>query len=340
VNAAPLVAINSPADGATLATNYLPVSVSASDLDGTVARVELYANGTLLGQSSNAPYQFAWTNVPVGVHLLTAQAYDDAGRAGTSATVVVTKAGVATAPVTLVSTGAVWRYFDLTNDLGEGWRGSGFNDSAWSSGRGELGFGDAVEGRPEATVLSNRQQITFYFRRAFYVADPMLISGLTARLIRDDGAVVYLNGTEVWRDNLPIGPISYNTLAPTAIGGAAESTWLTNALPRSALVRGTNWVAVEIHQQAITSSDVSFDFGLDATVIIPERPSLALTGAGQTLQFSWPGDQGTFALYAATNLNSPSWIKLTNTPVLIDGVWELTLPRTNVAERYFRLRYP
>lgn len=338
LNAAPLVSIASPADGAVLTTNHLTMTVNAADLDGTVSRVELFTNGTLLAQTTTPPYQFAWANVPVGFHLLTARAIDNAGRAMTSAPVTVTRPGLAFSPVSLIFTGAVWRYFDGTNDPGETWRSNTFNDSTWSSGPAELGFGDAAEGRPEATVLSNRQQITFYFRRPFYVAEPTLLSGLTARLLRDDGAVVYLNGVEVWRDNMTVGPINYQTLAIDAISSSQESTWLTNTFPRSALVHGTNWLAVEIHQSGINSSDVSFDLGLEATVIIPQRPRLDLAAAGQNLQFSWPDDQGSFALYTTTNLSSPNWVKVTNAPVLTGDMWQLTLPRTNTPARFFQLR--
>jgi hypothetical protein len=39
----------------------------ASDLDGSVARVEFYANGQLLGTDASAPYEFSWHSVPEGV---------------------------------------------------------------------------------------------------------------------------------------------------------------------------------------------------------------------------------------------------------------------------------
>jgi hypothetical protein len=339
LNAAPIVAITSPANGHVLATNMLAVSVAASDLDGTVSRVELFANGQLLGLSSNAPYQFTWTNIPIGFHLLTARATDNAGRMNTSAVVNVTLPGIATAPMMLIATGAIWRYFDQTNDLGESWRSNSFNDATWLTGASELGFGDVADGRPETTVISNRLQFSFYFRRAFYVAEPTLISALTARLLRDDGAVIYLNGAEVWRDNMPGGVITSATPANTAISGTAETTWLTNALPRSALIHGTNWLAAEIHQQATNSSDVSFNFELTSSVIVPAEPQLNLS-SGSNLTFTWPEDQGVFSLHATTNLTAPDWVKITNAPVLESGIWKLTLPQTNLPSRFFQLRYP
>ncbi len=339
LNAAPSVAITSPADGIVLATNLLPVSITASDLDGTVSRLELFANDQLIGSATNAPYQFMWTNIPIGFHLLTTRATDNLGRAATSAVVNVTSPGIATAPITLIATGAVWRYFDMTNHLGENWRSNSFNDASWSSGASELGFGDVADGRPETTLISNRLQITFYFRRAFYVAEPTFISDLTARLLRDDGAVVYLNGAEVWRDNLPAGAITNGTPATATINGVTETVWLTNSLPRSALIRGTNWIAAEIHQQATNSSDVSFNFQLTGSAMIPVQPQLDFTTAG-SLSFTWPADQGLFSLYAATNVAASTWTRITNVPTLANGVWILTLPQTNSSSRFFQLRYP
>jgi endo-beta-N-acetylglucosaminidase D len=339
LNAAPIVAITSPANGHVLATNRLGVSVAASDLDGTMSRVELFVNGQLLGLSSNAPYQFTWTNIPIGFHLLTARATDNAGRMATSAVVNVTLPGIATTPVTLIATGAVWRYFDQTNDLGESWRSNSFNDASWLTGASELGFGDVADGRPETTVISNRLQLTFYFRRAFYIAEPTLISSFTARLLRDDGAVIYLNGAEVWRDNMPGGVITNGTPAVNAINTAAETTWLTNALPRSALIRGTNILAAEIHQQSSASSDVSFNFDLNGNVIIPVQPKLEFSLNGNAT-FTWPEDQGTLALYATTNLTTPNWVRVTNSPTLVNGMWRVTLPQTNLSSQFFQLRYP
>ncbi len=81
-------------------------------------------------------------------------------------------------------------------------------------------------------------------------------------MLRDDGAVVYINGTEVYRSNMPTGSISYTTLAPKAVEGSAESTFLQATLNPGVLVAGTNVIAVEIHQVSRTSSDISFDLAL------------------------------------------------------------------------------
>ena len=124
----------------------------------------------------------------------------------------------ATAVDTLVATGSVWGYLDNGSDQGTAWRSPSFNDSGWAVGPAELGYGDS----DEATVISyggnsNSKYTTTYYRHTFSVADPSLYSSLTLDVLRDDGAIVYLNGTEVYRGNMPGGSVSYTTWASTAL---------------------------------------------------------------------------------------------------------------------------
>ena len=171
---------------------------------------------------------------------------------------------------------------------------------------------------------------------------PAFISSLSARLLRDDGAAVYLNGTEVWRDNLPAGVISNATPASTSIGGTAESVWLTNTISRSLLVPGTNLLAVEIHQQSLSSSDITFDFALSATAILPEEPKLGVVASGSGFALNWPAaDPGVFALSMATNLTPPvSWTQITNMPIFESGTWRIAVPMRNSGSSFFRLQAP
>jgi alkaline phosphatase/fibronectin type 3 domain-containing protein len=163
----------------------------------------------------------------------------------------------------LVAAGSEWSYDDSGANLGGAWTALEYDDSGWKSGPAELGFGDG----DEETVISygsdsNAKYPTSYFRRRFSVSAPSLFEGLTLRLLRDDGAVVSLNGIEVARSNMPAGTILYTTLASTAIGTPAESTFFESSLPTDALVPGENVIAVEVHQGSATSTDFSFDLEL------------------------------------------------------------------------------
>lgn len=215
------------------------------------------------------PIAFATTNsyLDTGVsddteYRYTVQAIDVAGNAsGVSAPFD------AHTPDALIAPAAVWRYLDNGSNQGSAWREPGFADGAWSSGPQELGYGDG----DEATVVgfgpnSNSKFRTTYFRRTFTVTQPAAVLSLAARLVRDDGAVVYLNGVEVLRTNMPGGTITSSTLASSTVGGANERTPVMFTPSPTLLVQGANTLAVEIHQVSGSSSDISFALELDATL--------------------------------------------------------------------------
>jgi hypothetical protein len=194
--------------------------------------------------------------------------------------------GTAGADQTFIASGGTWRYLDNGSNQGTAWRGSSFDDSTWASGNAQLGYGDG----DEVTTVgfganAGAKYITTYFRKSFEVADTSQLTSLALRVLRDDGVVVYLNGTEIYRNNLPSGEITHTTLAPVAVSGTEESTsFLTASLPVGSLQTGSNVLAVEIHQQSGGSSDISFDLELKG--VNPGVPSVTrgpyLQNAGPT----------------------------------------------------------
>jgi hypothetical protein len=123
----------------------------------------------------------------------------------------------------LIPTGSAWRFLDNGSDQGTSWRTPQFNDEAWSSGRAQLGYGEA----DEQTTLSfgpdpGNRHITYYFRRHFVIEEGSAFATAVLRVLRDDGAVVYLNGTNVFRSNMPSGAVAYRTLASTNVTGTSE----------------------------------------------------------------------------------------------------------------------
>lgn len=90
-NNAPTVSITSPGDNATFeAGTSIPITVNASDSDGTIAKVEFFNNDNKIGESSASPFSYTFENVIVGNYSLTAKATDNKGASSTSTAITVT----------------------------------------------------------------------------------------------------------------------------------------------------------------------------------------------------------------------------------------------------------
>jgi hypothetical protein len=298
-NLPPIVTFTSPATGSVfVATSQVNLIADATDPDGAIFKVEFYANGVKIGEDNGSPFGISWTNNSAGAFTLQAVAIDDSALMRTSAPVNVTFVAGFTTNVTLIATGSIWKYFDKGSDLGTAWQLMAFNDSGWSNGPAQLGYGDGDEATrvednptPGYNAADQNRYITTYFRRAFVVTNYSTFSSLTLRLLRDDGGVVYVNGTKVYTNNMPGGAITFMTPASTAIGGADESTFYSYTFDPGVLVPGTNVVAVEIHQSGAGSTDISFDFELTGvqSYLAPyftTQPQSRSVNAGSNATFS------------------------------------------------------
>jgi hypothetical protein len=175
---------------------------------------------------------------------------------------------------TLISAGARWRYYTDATGLGSSaitngapgwssanWKNPAFDDSAWPEGPAQFGYGEG----DEATVIpfgpdAANKWVSSYYRRGFSVANSSAITNLLLRLKRDDGAVVYINGFEVCRSSITTGPVNGTTYADPASDDGQNFNEFN--IPISPLIEGANEIAVEIHQSARNSSDISFDLEL------------------------------------------------------------------------------
>jgi len=192
----------------------------------------------------------------------------------------------------LVPEGAVWQFLDDGSSPVPEWTSVAFDDSGWSSGPAPLGFGDG----DEATVVSYgpdsaNKHITTWFRYAFTVADPGEFLCLRLRLLRDDGAIVHLNGSEVLSSNMPDPPITYETFAASTLTGPAEEFFFDYYLEPETLVAGDNVLAIEVHLREEASEDMSLDLELSGMIDMPhpviQQPRLIPTGDDSTMRVVW-----------------------------------------------------
>ncbi|MDI4647645.1 GH92 family glycosyl hydrolase [Cohnella hashimotonis] len=176
---------------------------------------------------------------------------------------------------TLVPAGAEWKYLDKGQAAAIGWTGRSFDDSSWAAGAAPLGYDSKNYAKAKTSYGpdANNKYPTTYFRKTFEVADPKQLIQLNASLIRDDGAIVYLNGREIIRTNMPSGTVSYGTYANATVGDERDVNVYT--IDPSYLVAGTNVLTAEVHQVNATSSDIAFDLGLEAIVpmVKPASPT-------------------------------------------------------------------
>jgi len=241
-------------------------------------------------------------------------------------------------PTILVPTNARWRYFVTPSAPAATWKSIAFLDDAWPSGLAQLGYGDG----DEATAIGsgpdpNNRYTTTYFRHAFNVVDPSVFGALLVRLLRDDGGIVSLNGTEIFRSNMGGGAVVYATQAIADALPADETTQFygTN-VPTVGLRAGTNVVAVEIHQRSANSSDLSFALELRG---VEHDPHLTITVLGGDIRLTWPFPSTSYALQSTTNLGANVWSPVAAPVVFTNGQNSVSHPATDIST-YYRLRKP
>ncbi|HZR20393.1 MAG TPA: GDSL-type esterase/lipase family protein, partial [Verrucomicrobiae bacterium] len=149
----------------------------------------------------------------------------------------------------LIQAGEAWRYSDTGLGLGTNWSSVSYDDSHWNSGPARLGYGDPsvateIGFGPDPT----NKYITTYFRQRFQAPWNVALTNLNLRLAHTGGVVVWLNGQELFRTNMPSGPITYTTRPRQIMVGFTPQVFYPANIPMRGLPIGTNVVAVEVHQ--------------------------------------------------------------------------------------------
>lgn len=154
-----------------------------------------------------------------------------------------------------------WRYSDAP--LPGGWNALGFDDLSWNTGAAPLGRGEARLSTDIDRARLRVKPLSAQFRHAFSVTHPESLRDGTLSVLVDDGVVVYLNGVELGRSNLPGGTITQNSIATGAPGyRTASARLVTFRVPASLLVSGTNVLAASVHANYRDTPDLAFDLSL------------------------------------------------------------------------------
>jgi hypothetical protein len=236
-----------------------------------------------------------------------------------------------TPPRVLVPAAAAWKYLDNGSNPGVAWKNDDFLDASWSNGVAQFGYGDG----DEQTVTSyggdaNNKYLTTYFRKSFVATNVNRLANATMKLVVDDGAAIFLNGSPIVNLNLATNAAP-NTLA-SAMPTALRDTWQSFAVNPKLLVEGTNLLAAEVHLASATSGSVSFDLQLIAT----EAPSInfisRLTNSAKL--FITGSSNSPTTVQAASSL--PVWTNI-GTVLLTNGSGIFTdAAATNFPSRFYR----
>jgi hypothetical protein len=246
-------------------TNEVRVDYAIDGTDGT------HASGTLIFPAGLTRAFIPAPTNSTGVLRIALANPQNADVTGSSALLFQNLPPATNAAATVLSPlGASWKYLDNGSEQGVAWRGTNFDDSAWASGAARLGFG--ADAAPLGTTIrryvsgtSGPQITNYYFRRSIVVTNPAAFVTLQFRYQRDDGCILYLNGSEIFRNNMANGTVYATNFAMATITPASETLrFWTNTLSATNLVAGTNVIAVEVHQSTATSSDIAWEMELGA----------------------------------------------------------------------------
>ena len=165
---------------------------------------------------------------------------------------------------TLIANNNNWKYFDGNDMPASNWSSVAYNDGSWKNGNAPLGYNSSNSGI--TTTISyganaSNKYTTAYFRKTINITNLSSKNSFTVSTLADDGIVLYVNGTEVGRDNMPNGTISFSTVATTYNNGATASF----NVPKELLVEGNNVIAAEVHQNSVSSSDLIFNLQMSCT---------------------------------------------------------------------------
>lgn len=168
----------------------------------------------------------------------------------------------------LIERASIWKYYDQGSQDGTNWQIPGSSTSTWQNGKAPLGYytGDTNNGRGYNTILdygydANNKRPTYYFRKTFSLSQAPSSSDIYAlNYTIDDGMIVYINGKEAARYLMKGGDVTYNDYSSSYAEGNPDSGTLI--LSPELFNKGTNLIAIEVHNTDNKSSDIYFDVEL------------------------------------------------------------------------------
>lgn len=199
--------------------------------------------------------------------------------------------------IPLIAAGVLWRYHKGTTEPAPGWSQVSFDDTDWLEGPTGIGYGDG----DDETVLEDMRRLeddpateedegrpgyaSVFLRRTFRLTDelPSAIDKLILRIDYDDGFKAYLNGTEIARVNLPAGDVPHDrTAGGSHEAGAPEEFDISQH--KDLLRLGDNILAIQVHNQSLSSGDLSMIPELLSQEVLPGPTRRVVRGISELQQ--------------------------------------------------------
>ncbi|GAB2875446.1 hypothetical protein GCM10027026_27840 [Myroides odoratimimus subsp. xuanwuensis] len=239
------------------------VDASGSSDDGSIVAYSWnWGDGTPSGSGVSASHVYATS----GTKTITLTVTDDEGATAQATRDVTVTAGQSETS-TVIASGSFWSWKYDGSAPGSGWNGLSGNTSQWSVGNAILGFpASGVTTNVDTFATTSARPLAAYFVKRFAVSDANKVVGLALDGLANDGVVVYVNGVEVTRKNMPSGTITATTYASSARNAttAAGDPFVVQ-VPTNLLVTGQNVVAAETHLNYRATRDMGFDMRADLT---------------------------------------------------------------------------
>lgn len=271
---------------------------------------EVLENGRVIATTTSSTLTVSTAS---GANSYAVRAADAAGNRSASTAPVAYDPATAPTWTTVVERNSAWKWrYDETPITG--WEGVGYDDSSWSTGNAPLGWGSTDLGTDIASGIVGTRPLTAQFRKEFTIADPADLAEVVVTYIADDGAVVYLNGNEISRDNLPAGPLTQTTYASIARNRtAAEDNLVSVTVPATYLVAGTNVLSGQMHLGYRSSPNATFYLTADVRERVasdpppPPAPAVTTTVVDRNSAWKWRYDSTAVSGWEAPAYDDSTW---------------------------------
>ena len=196
----------------------------------------------------------------------------------------------ATATNQIVKLNDTWKYYDK-GAAPSNWTATSFNDNGWASGQAPLGYGmTGVKTTVSYGPNVSSKYPTTYFRKTIKLESTPTRSDIFLLNYQiDDGFVVYVNGREAGRFQMPSGNITFNSFASSYAGDAPLTG--TIEISSSLFKSGDNVIAVEIHNNKADSRDIFWAAEVFTTMgstsgdFVSTDPVINLSSSDNTVSF-------------------------------------------------------